>query len=402
MSTRSRVSSSSTSARAACASACTTPTGAVVHNVERELLPDSPADGIVRVRRARDGRHVPRARDRGASTHAGPVDAVGISEPARLDGRVGPRDRRAGRARHRLAGPAHGRRVPDAARRRACASARTSRRPSCSGCSSNCPTAAAARDLCFGTVDTWVAWTLSNGAVHVTDATNAAVTGLQVTRRPVGVGPARARRCSASRSRCCRRSSTRAASSARRPRCRARRRSRRCSATSRRRSSARAACGPGDAKITFGTGGMLDLVLGDTRPAFDQRGPAGTFPIVAWRHDGRVTWGIEAVMLAAGTNVQWLRDDLGLIATLGRIRRGRGAVRRHRRRRLRPRAARPRHARVGLRRARRVLRADARHRAGRRSCARCSKASRTAAPTSSRPPKPTAASRSRRCASTAA
>ena len=38
---------------------------------------------------------------------------------------------------------------------------------------------ARAADLCFGTVDTWVAWTLSGGALHVTDATNAAVTGLQ-------------------------------------------------------------------------------------------------------------------------------------------------------------------------------------------------------------------------------
>ena len=27
-------------------------------------------------------------------------------------------------------------------------------------------------DLCFGTVDTWVAWTLSNGSLHVTDASN--------------------------------------------------------------------------------------------------------------------------------------------------------------------------------------------------------------------------------------
>src|SRR5439155_9489478 len=34
------------------------------------------------------------------------------------------------------------------------------------------------RDLCFGTVDTWVAWHLSGGRVHVTDASNAAVTGL--------------------------------------------------------------------------------------------------------------------------------------------------------------------------------------------------------------------------------
>ena len=34
------------------------------------------------------------------------------------------------------------------------------------------------RDLCFGTVDTWVAWVLSRGEVHVTDPSNAAVTGL--------------------------------------------------------------------------------------------------------------------------------------------------------------------------------------------------------------------------------
>ncbi len=34
------------------------------------------------------------------------------------------------------------------------------------------------RDLCFGTVDTWVAWTLSGGALHVTDLSNAGVTGL--------------------------------------------------------------------------------------------------------------------------------------------------------------------------------------------------------------------------------
>lgn len=33
-------------------------------------------------------------------------------------------------------------------------------------------------DLCFGTVDSWLAWTLSEGALHITDHTNAAVTGL--------------------------------------------------------------------------------------------------------------------------------------------------------------------------------------------------------------------------------
>ena len=34
------------------------------------------------------------------------------------------------------------------------------------------------RDLCFGTPDTWIAWRLSGGELHVTDLSNAAVTGL--------------------------------------------------------------------------------------------------------------------------------------------------------------------------------------------------------------------------------
>jgi glycerol kinase len=72
---------------------------------------------------------------------------------------------------------------------------------------------------------------------------------------------------------------------------------------------------PGLAKITFGTGGMLDVCLGPERPAFETRGPAGTFPIIAWRNAGHDTWGVEAIMLSAGTNVEWLRDDLGVLAT---------------------------------------------------------------------------------------
>jgi glycerol kinase len=72
---------------------------------------------------------------------------------------------------------------------------------------------------------------------------------------------------------------------------------------------------PGLTKITFGTGGMLDTVVGAERPSFESRGRAGCFPIVAWQQGGTRTWGIEAVMLSAGTNVEWLRDDLGILAT---------------------------------------------------------------------------------------
>ena len=69
----------------------------------------------------------------------------------------------------------------------------------------------------------------------------------------------------------------------------------------------------GQAKATFGTGGMLDQCLGTARPPQPVRGPAGTIPIIAWRRSGRITWGIEAIMLSAGTCVEWLRDDLGII-----------------------------------------------------------------------------------------
>ena len=69
---------------------------------------------------------------------------------------------------------------------------------------------------------------------------------------------------------------------------------------------------PGEAKATFGTGGMLDCVT-PARPAFSSRGDRGTFPIIAWREAGQVTWGIEAIMLSAGSCIEWLRAGLGLI-----------------------------------------------------------------------------------------
>ncbi|MCA1657453.1 MAG: glycerol kinase, partial [Actinobacteria bacterium] len=73
---------------------------------------------------------------------------------------------------------------------------------------------------------------------------------------------------------------------------------------------------PGLAKLTFGTGGMLDLCVGPTRPAFPRLGPHGTYPVVAWRRGGRLTWGLEAVMLTAGQALEWLRDDLGMLSTV--------------------------------------------------------------------------------------
>ena len=122
---------------------------------------------------------------------------------------------------------------------------------------------------------------------------------------------------------------------------------------------------PGDAKITFGTGGMLDLVLGGERPAFPDRSGAGCFPIVTRRLAGTDQWGLEAAMLAAGTNVEWLRDDLGIIATAEESDTLAASLRRHGRRVVRPRAARARHAEVRLRRPRHPARPDTRNGASR-------------------------------------
>jgi glycerol kinase len=167
------------------------------------------------------------------------------------------------------------------------------------------------RDLCFGTVDTWIAWTLSSGELHVTDLSNAAVTGLmhgdgrgwseptlELLRIPTSVMPAVVDSSGAIGAASALDGAPPIAGIA----------------GDQQASLIGQGCvRPGMAKITFGTGGMLDMVMGADRPRFDTRGDAGTFPIVAWRKRGEVTWGIEAIMLSAGTNVEWLRDDLGLI-----------------------------------------------------------------------------------------
>ncbi len=175
-------------------------------------------------------------------------------------------------------------------------------------------TRARAGELRFGTIDTWIAWKLSGGAVHVTDATNAAVTGLGEIHPTAGVQWDAAR----------------------------------CEALGiplevlpqiidssgvvgtldllngtpvlagiagdQQASLLGQGCvQPGIAKMTFGTGAMLDMSVGATPPAAARRYPAGSIPIVSWRVDGVAMWGVEAIMLSAGTCVEWLRDDMGLI-----------------------------------------------------------------------------------------
>ena len=166
------------------------------------------------------------------------------------------------------------------------------------------------RDLCFGTVECYLVWVLSGGAVHVTDASNAGVTGLilddasdwddhvleelHVARRTLP-------RISDSTGVV----ATASALPGELPI---------AGIIGDQQSSliGQACLAPSEAKATFGTGAMLDCVTAQ-RPAFSARGERGTFPIVAWRQSGQVTWGIEAIMLSAGSCIEWLRAGLGLI-----------------------------------------------------------------------------------------
>jgi glycerol kinase len=169
------------------------------------------------------------------------------------------------------------------------------------------------RDLCFGTVDSWMTWTLSGGELHVTDNTNAGLTGLlhadasgwapaplEALRIPASVLPAIVDSSGIIGEASALPGAPPIAGIA----------------GDQQASLVGQGCTqPGLAKVTFGTGGMLDLCVGATRPRFEARGKGGCFPIVAWRRDGHLTWGVEAFMLTAGQAVEWLRDDLGVIAT---------------------------------------------------------------------------------------
>lgn len=169
------------------------------------------------------------------------------------------------------------------------------------------------RDLCFGTVDTWIAWVLSEGRAHVTDLSNAGVTGLvhtdgqgwdenalEILKIPRSVLPEIVDSTGVVGNATALPGAPPIAGIA----------------GDQQASLVGQGCvWPGMAKITFGTGGMLDLNLGPKRPTFELRGDSGTFPIVAWRENDQITWGLEGIMLSAGTNIEWLRDQLGIIQT---------------------------------------------------------------------------------------
>lgn len=67
---------------------------------------------------------------------------------------------------------------------------------------------------------------------------------------------------------------------------------------------------PGMAKNTYGTGAFLLMNTG-ARPVLSEKGLLTT---VAWRIGDQVWYALEGSIFIAGAVVQWLRDELGLIA----------------------------------------------------------------------------------------
>ncbi len=165
-----------------------------------------------------------------------------------------------------------------------------------------------------GTVDTWVAAVLSNFTVHATDSSNAAVTGLadhhSLTKHEwsasvldtLGIDPTVLPRIVPTMSAIGEASALPGA-----PPIMAMVGDQQASLVG------QGGIVAGAAKATFGTGGMLDMYAGTDLPEHLARTTNGTFPIVVYSQGTTLHWGSEAIMLTAGSTVEWLVNDMGLI-----------------------------------------------------------------------------------------
>ena len=170
-------------------------------------------------------------------------------------------------------------------------------------------------DLCAGTVDSWLIWRLTGGRVHVTDYSNASRTMLfnihtlqwdgdlcralgipmqllpepRPNSEPYGVIAENIPGLEAL---------------AGIPIC--------GSAGDQPAALFGQACfTPGQAKNTYGTGCFTLMNVG----AEPVRSKAGLVTSVGWSVNGRTTYALEGSVFNAGSTIQWLRDELGLIGT---------------------------------------------------------------------------------------
>jgi len=169
--------------------------------------------------------------------------------------------------------------------------------------------------LVFGTVDTWLIWKLTNGGLHITDATNASRTLiynihelkwddelLQILNIPAGILP-----------------EVKASSEV-------------YGKTAAEHLGAEIPIAgiagdqqaalfgqmcieEGMVKNTYGTGCFVVMNTGD-KPIESKHKLLTT---IAWQIDGKVTYAIEGSIFIGGAVVQWLRDQLGIIKSSSEI-----------------------------------------------------------------------------------
>jgi glycerol kinase len=167
---------------------------------------------------------------------------------------------------------------------------------------------AKAGDLLFGTVDTWLVWKYTGGAVHATDFSNISATGLydpfamewsSLLMKPFGLpgdvilpeiretsgdfgvtevfGPPIPIKCVV--------------------------------ADQQAALFGEACFDKGSVKCTNGTGSFVDMNTGDEPMASIHK----MTPLIAWKMDGKTTYMMEGIISSAGSSVQFLRDNLQII-----------------------------------------------------------------------------------------
>ena len=172
-------------------------------------------------------------------------------------------------------------------------------------------------DLAFGTIDTWLLWNLTGGAVHATDPSNASRTMLfdirslqwsdemcalfGVPQHALPTVLPSSGRFGITSDRCGAPGGIPISGIA---------------GDQQAALFGQACVRPGMAKNTYGTGSFILLNVGPTCPP-----PAeGMLTTVAWTlADGTVAYAVEGAIFVTGAAVQWLRDGLGIISSAAEI-----------------------------------------------------------------------------------
>ena len=164
-------------------------------------------------------------------------------------------------------------------------------------------------ELLFGTVETWMIWKLTKGAVHVTDYSNASRTmlfNINTLRWDEEIlaelGIPKSMLPEVRPSSCIYGETDPSFLGGRIPIAGA--------AGDQQAALFGQTCfEAGEAKNTYGTGCFLLMNTGE-KPVFSKNGLVTT---IAWGLDGKVTYALEGSIFVAGAAIQWLRDELHLI-----------------------------------------------------------------------------------------